>query len=82
MGGLHSKKYLARQNKNTYMTVVSPRRQFTFKCLPLDAQNPIFVPGERMRRRFREQIPQACTGISRARGKEVPRWGERCAEYG
>lgn len=64
------------------MAVVSPRRQFSFKSLPLDAQNPVFVPGERVRRRFRKQIPQARAGISRARGEEVPRWGERCAEYG
>jgi hypothetical protein len=54
--------YLARQK--TYMAVVSPRRQFSFKSLPLDAQNPISVAGERVRRRFRKQIPQACTGIS------------------
>jgi hypothetical protein len=73
------KKYLARQK--THMAVVSPRRQFSFKSLPLDAQNPIFVPGERVRRRFRKQIPQACIGVSRASGKEVPRWGERRAEY-
>ena len=63
------------------MAVVSPRRQFSFKSLPLDAQNPIFVPGERVRRRLRKQIPQACSGVSGARGKEVPRWGERRAEY-
>ena len=63
------------------MAVMSPRRQFSFKGLPLDAQNPIFVPGERVRRRFCEQIPQARIGISRACGKEVPGWGERCAEY-
>jgi hypothetical protein len=50
--------------KKTYMAVVSPCRQFSFKSLPLDAQDPIFVPGERVRRRFRKQIPQARIGIS------------------
>jgi hypothetical protein len=63
------------------MAVVSPRRQFSFKSLPLDAQNPIFVPGERVRGRFRKQVPQARSGIARARGEEVPRRRERCAEY-
>ena len=53
-----------RNAAKTHMAIVSPRCQFSFKSLPLDAQNPIFVPGERMRRRFRKQIPQACTGIS------------------
>ena len=50
--------------RKTYMAIMSPRRQFSFKSLPLDAQNPIFVPGERVRGRFRKQIPQACSGIS------------------
>jgi hypothetical protein len=34
-----------------------------------------------VRRGLREQIPEASIGISRASSKEVPRRGERCAEY-
>ncbi len=62
------------------MAVVSPRRQFSFERFPFDTQNPISVPRERVRRRFCKQIPQARIGISRARGKEVPGWGESCTE--
>jgi hypothetical protein len=79
---IRQKTYLVRQKKNkTYMAVVSPRRQFSFKSLPLDAQDPILVPGQRVRGRFRKQIPQACGGIAGARSEEVPRRRERCAEY-
>ena len=62
------------------MAFVSTRRQFSFKGLPLDAQNRILVARERVRRRFREQIPQARGRIPRARSEEVPRRGEGRAE--
>ena len=39
---------------NTHMVVVSARRQFSLKRLPLDAQDPPFVAGERVRWGFRE----------------------------
>lgn len=62
------------------MAFVSTRRQFSFKGLPLDAQNRTLVARERVRRRFREQIPQARGRIPRARSEEVPRRGEGRAE--
>ena len=68
------------KTKKTHMAFVSTRRQFPFKGLPLDAQNRALVARERVRRRFREQIPQTRGRIPRARSVEVPSRGEGCAE--
>ena len=78
--GLVSRVESNASEKDSHMAIVPTRRETAFHPLPFDAEHPAFVPGQRVRRRLGEEVPEPGVAVARAGREEVPGWGEGCTQ--